>query len=192
MTATLSTHDRAHNARATPRTRGATADMLHVAIVRSPLGLILVARSDVGLAALFIGDDREALRGELRRRFPLGEFVGSDPALDALAKKIVALVDETGRAFDTPLDLRGTPFQQEVWRALRAVPVGTTTTYGDLAAQLGRPGSARAVGAACAMNPISIIIPCHRVVARDGNLTGYAWGVERKRALLQRESAAWR
>src|SRR6185312_5741295 len=123
---------------------------------------------------------------------PLGEFAGSDPALDALAKNIVALVDEPGRAFDVPLDARGTPFQREVWRALRAIPAGTTTTYGDLAAQLGRPGSARAVGAACAMNPISIIIPCHRVVARDGSLTGYAWGVERKRALLQRESAARR
>lgn len=192
MTVTLSTRDRAHRARVTPRTRGDAADVLRVTIVRSPIGLILLAHSTVGLAALFIGDDRDELHRELRRRFPLGELAGSDPALDALAKKIVALVDDPGRAFDAPLDTRGTPFQQEVWRALRAIPVGTTTTYGDLAAQLGRPGSARAVGAACAMNPISIIIPCHRVVARGGDLTGYAWGVERKRVLLQREAAAGR
>ena len=190
MTAALSPNDRAHRARVTPRTRGDRADVLHVTIARSPIGLILVARSAVGLAALLIGDDRDELRRELRRRFPLGKLLGSDPALDALAKKIVALVDEPGRPFDAPLDTRGTPFQQEVWRALRAIPAGATTTYGKLAAQLGRPGSARAVGAACAVNPIAIVIPCHRVVARDGDLTGYAWGVERKRALLQREAAA--
>ena len=186
MTATLSTRDR------TPRTRGENADLMHVTIVGSPIGLVLVARSALGLAAVLLGDDGDELRQELRRRFPLGMFAGADPALDRVAAKIVALIDEPGRAFDAALDTRGTPFQQEVWRALRAIPAGTTTTYSDLAAQLGRPRSARAVGAACAVNPIAIIIPCHRVVARDGDLTGYRWGVERKRALLQHEASARR
>ncbi len=190
MTATPSTRDRAPRARATSPTRGDIAHVMHVTIVRSSIGLVLVARSAVGLAAVLLGDDREDLRRELRRRFPLGQLAGADPALDELAERVVALVDEPGRAFDAPLDTRGTPFQEEVWRALRAIPAGTTTTYSNLAAQLGRPRSARAVGAACAVNPIAIIIPCHRVVARDGDLTGYRWGVERKQALLQREASA--
>jgi AraC family transcriptional regulator of adaptative response/methylated-DNA-[protein]-cysteine methyltransferase len=186
MTATLSARDRA------PRARGETADVMHVAIVRSPIGLVLVACSGQGLAAVLLGDDRDELRQELRRRFPLGQFAGADQALDRIAAKIVALIDEPARALDVALDTRGTPFQQDVWRALRAIPAGTTTTYGDLATQLGRPRSARAVGAACAVNPIAILIPCHRVVARDGDLTGYRWGVERKQALLEREASARR
>ncbi|HKV50763.1 MAG TPA: methylated-DNA--[protein]-cysteine S-methyltransferase [Gemmatimonadaceae bacterium] len=186
MTATLSIRDRA------PRARREAADVMHVTIVRSPIGLVLVARSASGLAAVLLGDDRDELRQEVRRRFPLGTFAGSDPALDRVAASIVALIEEPGRALDVALDTRGTPFQQDVWRALRAIPAGTTTTYGDLAAQLGRPRSARAVGAACAVNPLAIIVPCHRVVARDGDLTGYRWGVERKRALLQREASAQR
>lgn len=192
MTATLSTRDRASRARLAPRTRGGVAQSLHVTIVRSPIGLVLVARSSVGIAAVLLGNDRDELRRDLRRRFPLGQFAAADPALHNLAEKIVSLIDEPDHAFDAALDTRGTPFQQEVWRALRAIPPGTTTTYGDLAAQLGRPRSARAVGAACGVNPIAIIIPCHRVVGRDGDLTGYRWGVERKRALLQREASARR
>jgi AraC family transcriptional regulator of adaptative response/methylated-DNA-[protein]-cysteine methyltransferase len=149
---------------------------------------MLVARSAAGLAAVLIGDDRDTLRRELARRFPLGELAGSDAALDALAAKVAALVDAPAKKLDVPLDMRGTPFQREVWRALRAIPVGYTTTYADLAASLDRPGSARAVGAACGANPLAIIVPCHRVVSRDGSLTGYRWGVERKQVLLQREA----
>lgn len=187
MTAIPSTRSR-RSTRASAA-RGAGADVINVAFARSPIGLVLVARSAAGLAAVLVGDDRDALRRELARRFPLGSFVGSDAALDALAAKVAALVDTPARTLDVPLDMRGTPFQREVWRALRTIPAGSTTTYGELAARLGRPESARAVGAACGANPLAIIVPCHRVVARDGALTGYRWGVERKQALLQREAA---
>ena len=187
MTAMPSTRSR-RATRASPARR-AGADVINVAFARSPIGLVLVARSAAGLAAVLVGDDRDALRRELARRFPLGKLAGSDAALDALAAKVAALVDTPARTLDVPLDMRGTPFQREVWRALRTIPAGSTTTYGELAARLGRPESARAVGAACGANPLAIIVPCHRVVARDGALTGYRWGVERKQALLQREAA---
>jgi len=186
MTATLNTRSRRPR-RASAERRG-SADVIHVAFARSPIGLMLVARSAAGLAAVLIGDDRDTLWRELARRFPLGELAGSDAALDALAAKVAALVDAPAKKLDVRLDMRGTPFQREVWRALRAIPVGSTITYADLAASLDRPGSARAVGAACGANPLAIIVPCHRVVSRDGSLTGYRWGVERKQALLQREA----
>ena len=185
MTARLST--RSHRISRAPDSRRERADVIHVAFARSAIGLVLVARSAAGLVAVLVGDDRDALRGELARRFPLGEFAGADAALDALAADVAALVDTPAKTLEVPLDMRGTPFQRDVWRALRAIPVGSTTTYGELAARLGRPESARAVGAACGANPLAIIVPCHRVVARDGSLTGYRWGVERKQALLERE-----
>lgn len=186
MTATLSTRSRARSRAPEPRRNG--GELLHVAFARSSIGLVLVARSAAGIAAVLIGDDRDALRHELAQRFPLGRFAGSDAVLDAIASKVAALVEAPDQALDAPLDMRGTPFQCDVWRALRAIPVGSTTTYGDLAARLGRPQSARAVGAACGANPLALIVPCHRVVARDGSLTGYRWGIERKQALLEREA----
>ena len=186
MAATLSA--RFHSIKR-PAARRVGADVMQVAFARSAIGLVLVARSAAGLVAVLVGDDRDTLRRELARRFPLGEWAGSDAALDALAAKVAALVDAPATTLDVPLDLRGTRFQREVWQALRAIPAGATTTYGELAAALGRPASARAVGAACGANPLAIVVPCHRVVARDGSLTGYRWGVERKRALLQREAA---
>ena len=186
MTAALSARFQRSGRAATARR--ARADVMHVAFARSPIGLVLVARSAAGLVAVLVGDDREALRRELARRFPLGEWAGSDAVLDALAERVAALVETPAKKLDVPLDMRGTPFQREVWRALRAIPPGATTTYGELAARLGRPTSARAVGAACGANPLAIVVPCHRVIARDGALTGYRWGVERKRALLEREA----
>ncbi len=186
MTAMLSTRSRRTSR--TPAAHRESADVINVAFARSPIGLVLVARSAAGLAAVLVGDDRDALRRELARRFPLGRLAGSDAALDALAVKVAALVDNPAKTLEVPLDMRGTPFQREVWRALRTIPPGSTTTYGELAARLGRPESARAVGAACGANPLAIIVPCHRVVARDGSLTGYRWGVERKQALLQHEA----
>ncbi|HEV2179462.1 MAG TPA: methylated-DNA--[protein]-cysteine S-methyltransferase [Gemmatimonadaceae bacterium] len=186
MTAALSA--RSHRSGRAATARRARADVMHVAFARSPIGLVLVARSAAGLVAVLVGDDREALRRELARRFPLGEWAGSDAVLDALAERVAALVETPAKKLDVPLDMRGTPFQREVWRALRAIPPGATTTYGQLAARLGRPTSARAVGAACGANPLAIVVPCHRVIARDGALTGYRWGVERKRALLEREA----
>ena len=189
MTATLRTRSRRTGA---PVARRDGADVIRVAFASSAIGLLLVARSDAGVVAVLIGEDRDALRRELQRRIPLGRLAGADRALDALAAKIAALVDAPDRTLDVPLDMRGTAFQQDVWRALRAIPPGTTITYGELAARLGRPQSARAVGAACGANPLAILVPCHRVVARTGALTGYRWGVARKQALLQRESLARR
>ena len=186
MTAALGARTR--RARPASRARRDSADTIRVTFVSSPIGLILVAGSAAGLAAVLIGDGREAMRRELRRRFPLGTFAGPDAGLDALAARVAALVDAPGDRLDVPLDIRGTPFQREVWRALRAIPAGSTTTYSELAARLGRPQSARAVGAACSANPLALVIPCHRVVARDGGLTGYRWGVARKQALLEREA----
>ena len=187
MTATFSA--RSQRTRRGAAGRRESADVIRVAFARSPIGLVLVARSAAGLVAVLLGEDREALRRELMRRFPLGELAGADPALDALAAKVAALVDAPATALDVSLDMRGTAFQRDVWSALRAIPSGATTTYGELAARLGRPDSARAVGAACGANPLAIVVPCHRVIARDGSLTGYRWGVERKRALLEREAA---
>ena len=189
MTATLRTRSRRTGA---PVARRDGADVIRVAFASSAIGLLLVARSDAGVVAVLIGDDRDALRRELQRRIPLGRLAGADRALDALAAKIAALVDAPDRTLDVPLDMRGTAFQRDVWRALRAIPPGTTTTYGELAARLGRPQSARAVGAACGANPLAILVPCHRVIARTGALAGYRWGVARKQALLQRESLAHR
>ena len=189
MTATLPTRSRRTGV---PVARRDGADVIRVAFASSAIGLLLVARSDAGVVAVLIGDDGDALRRELQRRIPLGRLAGADRALDALAAKIAALVDAPDRPLDVPLDMRGTPFQQDVWRALRAIPPGTTTTYGELAARLGRPQSARAVGAACGANPLAILVPCHRVVAQTGALAGYRWGVARKQALLQRESLAHR
>lgn len=188
MTAMLSTRSRRTSRAAAARRE--SADVINVAFARSAIGLVLVARSAAGVAAVLVGDDRDALRRELARCFPLGMFAGSDAPLDALAANVAALVDTPAKNLDVPLDMRGTPFQQEVWRALRTIPPGSTTTYGELAARLGRPESARAVGAACGANPLAILVPCHRVVARDGSLTGYRWGVERKQALLDREAKA--
>jgi len=190
MTATLRTRSR--TGRLTTDARPAGADVLRVAFAASPVGLVLVARGAAGVAAVLLGDDRDTLRRELQRRFPLGTLAAADAALDALAARIAALADDPARDLGVPLDMRGTPFQREVWRALRAIPAGTTITYGELAARLGRPRSARAVGAACGANPLAILVPCHRAVARDGALTGYRWGVERKQALLEREARARR
>ena len=142
MAATLSA--RSHSIKR-PAARRDSADVMQVAFARSPIGLLLVARSPAGLVAVLLGDDRDTLRRELARRFPLGEWAGSDAALDALAAKVAALVDAPASTLDVPLDMRGTPFQREVWRALRAIPAGATATYGELAAALGRPASARAV-----------------------------------------------
>jgi len=189
MPATLRTRSRRTGA---PVARRDGGDVIRIAFANSPIGLLLVARSDAGVVAVLIGDDRDALRRELQRRIPLGTIADADRSLDALAEEVAALVDTPDRSLGVPLDMRGTPFQQEVWRALRAIPPGTTTTYGELAARLGRPQSARAVGAACGANPLAILVPCHRVVAQTGALTGYRWGVARKQALLRRESSARR
>lgn len=162
--------------------------LLHYAIGNCPLGWILVAHSRAGLRAVILGDEPEALPGELRARFPQADLIPVDPAEDAYLRPVIGLIDAPQAAFEIALDIIGTPFQQRVWAALCQVPPGKTTTYAEIASQIGAPGAARAVGAACAANPVTIVIPCHRAVGSDGSFTGYRWGVERKRALLEIEA----
>ncbi len=153
------------------------------------LGAILVAATDRGVCAIELGDDPDALVRALQDRFHTARLVGDDPAFDALVARAVALVDAPGSGDDVPLDVRGTAFQERVWRALRALPVGSTVSYGELAERIGSPRAVRAVAGACAANHVAVAIPCHRVVRTDGSLSGYRWGVERKAALLAREQA---
>lgn len=167
---------------------GGTGARIRFAIGECSLGSILVAATDRGVCATSLGDDPDALARELQDRFPNAEIVGDDPAFDALVARVVGVVEAPGVALDLPLDVRGTAFQHRVWRALRDIRAGSTATYADIARRIGAPRAVRAVAQACAANPIAIAIPCHRVVRTDGSLSGYRWGVERKRTLLDRES----
>ena len=162
---------------------------LRFAIGESSLGLVLVAQCAKGACAVLIGNDREALRRDLAQRFPFATLIDAGGTLDTLTAQVLELIESPTHALDVPLDLRGTEFQRQVWRVLREIPPGSTTTYTEVAERLGRPGSVRAVAQACAANPLAVIVPCHRVLRRDGHLTGYRWGIERKRALLAREGA---
>ena len=167
----------------------AKVDELRFAVRESSLGSVLVARSALGLVAVLLGDEGEALVNELARRFPTSTLKADyDEATDALSGAVVRLIEQRGVELDTDLDMRGTDFQRAVWRALRDIPPGSTATYSDIASRIGRPASVRAVAQACAANPIAVVVPCHRVVRRDGQLAGYRWGIQRKRELLARES----
>ena len=148
----------------------------------------LVASSDKGVCSILIGDDPQALAEDLQRRFGKAQLVGDDPDFAALVALVVGFVEAPKLGLDLPLDVRGTAFQQRVWQALRAIPAGSTASYADVAAAIGSPSAVRAVAGACAANPIAVAIPCHRVLRNDGALSGYRWGVERKRALLDAEA----
>jgi AraC family transcriptional regulator of adaptative response/methylated-DNA-[protein]-cysteine methyltransferase len=167
---------------------GGRGERVRLAVTSSSLGAVVVAATDRGVCAVELGDDPDEVLGVVAARFPHAELVGDDPDLTGLVAEVVALVVDPSTGRDLPLDLRGTAFQERVWRALRAVPPGTTVTYAELADEVGAPSAARAVGAACAANRAAVAIPCHRVVRGDGSLAGYRWGVERKAALLARES----
>jgi AraC family transcriptional regulator of adaptative response/methylated-DNA-[protein]-cysteine methyltransferase len=167
---------------------GGTDTDIRFAIGECSLGAILVAASEVGVCAILIGDDPDALARDLQDRFPRAELIGGDPGFEQLVAKVVGLVEAPGLGLDLPLDVRGTAFQQRVWQALRDIPAGRTVSYADLARRIGAPKSVRAVAQACGANALAVAIPCHRVVRNDGALAGYRWGVERKRALLERES----
>jgi AraC family transcriptional regulator, regulatory protein of adaptative response / methylated-DNA-[protein]-cysteine methyltransferase len=142
------------------------------------------------VCAILLGDDSDALLRDLEDRFPNAELVGGDKDFETLVAKVIGFVEAPAVGLDLPLDVRGTAFQQRVWRALLAVPAGRTLSYAELAKAIGAPKAVRAVAAACAANPIAVAIPCHRVVRKDGDVSGYRWGVERKRALLAREAGA--
>lgn len=166
-----------------------TQETLRYATGRTELGLVLAAVSDSGLRLAILGDDAQTLADDLATRFPAAKLVRDDGGLAATLKTLAALVAEPGKPVSLPLDAAGTPLQQEVWTALRAIPAGSTASYAQVAAAIGRPTAARAVAQACAANPLAVITPCHRVVRADGGLSGYRWGVERKRALLAKEGA---
>jgi AraC family transcriptional regulator of adaptative response/methylated-DNA-[protein]-cysteine methyltransferase len=155
----------------------------------SPLGRVLVAVTADGVRAVMLGDNEVALVGTLRAAFPRASLTASDPDAQALANAIAAYLAGTGPAPDPAFCLRGTAFQQSVWSALREVRAGTTVTYAELASRVGSPSAYRAVANACGANRLAVLVPCHRAVRSDGGLGGYRWGMERKRALLEREGA---
>ncbi len=160
---------------------------IRFAIGECSLGAILVAATPRGVCAIWLGDDPEELAHDLERRFPRAELLGADASFEKLVAEVVGLVEEPRLGTTLPLDIRGTAFQERVWKALREIPLGSTASYSEIARAIGAASSARAVAGACAANPIAIVIPCHRVVRTNGDLSGYRWGVERKRRLLARE-----
>ena len=166
---------------------GGADEVLTFAVGQCSLGAILVASSAKGVAAISLGDDPERLVRDLEDRFPRARLVGGDTAYEQWVAQVVGGVEEPARGFDLPLDVRGTAFQQRVWQALREIPPGSTETYSGIAQKIGAARSVRAVAGACAANAHAVAIPCHRVVRRDGGLSGYRWGVERKRELIERE-----
>ena len=176
----------------TPRTwrAGGAATEIRFAVGECSLGAILVAQSTRGVCAILLGDDPDALLAELQQRFPAARLIGGDTAFETLVARVVGFVEAPALGLELPLDIRGTAFQQRVWQALRRIPPGETLSYAELARRIGAPRAVRAVAGACAANPLAVAIPCHRVVRRDGDLAGYRWGIERKRALLEREAPA--
>ena len=169
---------------------GGSGNVIRFAVGECSLGAILVAATAKGVCAIQFGDDPEALVRALQDRFPKAQLLGGDEAFERLVAKVVGFVEAPAQGLDLPLDIRGTAFQQRVWKAIRDIPAGATASYRDLAKRLGAPKAVRAVAQACGANDIAVAIPCHRVVRTDGSISGYRWGVARKRALLAREKAA--
>ena len=169
------------------RAGGAGAE-IRFAVGQCALGAILVAHSGRGVCAILLGDDPQQLVDELQERFGKAKLIGGDAEFEHWMASVVGMLESPGAGLNLPLDVRGTAFQQRVWRALREIPPGHTISYTELAKRVGTPGAVRAVGSACGANPVAIAIPCHRVVKSDGGLAGYRWGIARKRALLEREA----
>jgi AraC family transcriptional regulator of adaptative response/methylated-DNA-[protein]-cysteine methyltransferase len=161
---------------------------IRFAVGECSLGSILAASSEKGVCAILLGEDPDALVRNLQDRFPRADLIGGDAEFEQLVAKVVSFVESPALGLDLPLDVRGTAFQQRVWQALRKIPAGSTVSYGEIAKRIGAPRSVRAVAQACAANSLAVAIPCHRVVRNDGSLAGYRWGVERKRALLDKEA----
>lgn len=160
------------------------------AIGECSLGAILVAATKRGVCSILLGDDPNTLVREFQDRFPRANLIGGDADFERLVAEVVGFVEAPKLGLNLPLDVRGTAFQQRVWQALREIPFGLTVSYADVARRIGAPKAVRAVAGACAANILAVAIPCHRVVRIDGGLSGYRWGVERKRALIERESKA--
>ncbi len=168
---------------------GGRGEAVRFALGQCSLGAILVAATARGVCAILLGDDPEALLRDLQDRFPRAQLLGGDAGFERWVAEVVGLVESPRLGTTLPLDVRGTAFQQRVWQALREIPPGQTASYAEVAERIGHPAAVRAVAQACAANPLAVAIPCHRVVRRDGGLSGYRWGVERKQALLEREGA---
>jgi len=168
---------------------GGCNEEIRFAVGQSSLGAFLVASSAKGVVSILLGDDPETLVRNLQDRFPKASLIGADKDYETLIARVIASIEAPERRFDLPLDVRGTAFQQRVWRALQEIPAGQTASYADIARRIKAPKAVRAVAGACAANNHAVVIPCHRVVRSDGALSGYAWGVERKRQLLDREAA---
>jgi AraC family transcriptional regulator of adaptative response/methylated-DNA-[protein]-cysteine methyltransferase len=166
---------------------GGANEEIRFAVGQTSLGAILVASSKKGVASILLGDDPNELVRNLQDRFPKAHLIGADRDYEAVVARVVGFVEAPSIGLDLPLDVRCTAFEQRVWQALREIPVGETASYSEIARRIGSPKAARAVAAACAANKLAIAIPCHRVVRNDGALSGYAWGAERKRELLNRE-----
>jgi AraC family transcriptional regulator of adaptative response/methylated-DNA-[protein]-cysteine methyltransferase len=162
---------------------------IHFVVGECSLGSILVAKSAEGICAILLGDHPEALLGDLQDHFPRTRLIGCEAKLGALLTEVVGFVEVPGTGFDLPLGAQGTAFQQRVWQALREIPAGSIVSYTEIARRIGAPKAVRAVAGACAANALAVAIPCHRVVRADGALSGYRWGMERKRALLASEVA---
>jgi AraC family transcriptional regulator of adaptative response/methylated-DNA-[protein]-cysteine methyltransferase len=163
---------------------------IRFAIGESPLGFLLVARGAHGVRAILMGDDPAELVRDLQERLPEARLIEDAAESAQLVAKVAGFIEAPERGLDLPLDMHGTAFQQRVWQALREIPAGSTVSYAELARRIGAPSSVRAVAQACGANALALAVPCHRVVRSDGGLSGYRWGVARKRALLERESQA--
>jgi AraC family transcriptional regulator of adaptative response/methylated-DNA-[protein]-cysteine methyltransferase len=171
------------------RRRGGSGETIRFVTVATPLGWALVAATERGICMTALSDDRDSLATALRARFPAAELIAENAGLKEWADRIVRFITAPEQNLDLPLDIRGTAFQARVWRALQKIPLGKTASYTEIAAVLGQPKAVRAVAQACAANKLALIVPCHRVIRADGELGGYRWGLERKRALLARERA---
>ncbi|MFK0166135.1 bifunctional DNA-binding transcriptional regulator/O6-methylguanine-DNA methyltransferase Ada [Rhizobium sp. NPDC090279] len=169
---------------------GGANEEIKFAVGQTSLGAILVASSTKGVASILLGEDPDQLVRDLQDRFPKAHLIGADREYEALIARIVGFVENPHIGLDLPLDVRGTVFQRRVWQALQEIPAGQKVSYAEIARRIGSPSSVRAVAGACAANNLAVAIPCHRVVRNDGTLSGYAWGVDRKRALLEREVSA--
>ena len=169
---------------------GGTDTDIFFAIGECSLGSILVAQSHIGVCSILLGDDPAALVRNLQDRFPKANLIGEEPGYETVVAKVIGLIESPAIGCDLPLDIRGTAFQRRVWKALQQIPPGTTASYSDIATRIGMPKAVRAVARACGANELAVAIPCHRVVKNDGSLSGYRWGVDHKRALLESETRA--
>ena len=170
--------------------KGGAGARIRFAVGECSLGSVLVAASEEGVCAISLGDDPDSLVRDLQDQFSRAELIGGDLEFEKLVGQVIGFIEAPRAQFNLPLDVRGTAFQLRVWQTLREVPAGSTVSYTEIAERIGAPKAIRAVAQACASNHIAVAIPCHRVVRNDGAVSGYRWGVERKKALLKREAAA--